>query len=268
MMLAFGIAAGLAVVGFAIMAVSLAIFGNRAPAPQSQVVATPVATTTPAPALAAPIVTATPAQVVTVNNRSGWKDKAVKYGKVALRTLAGFLLLGAIVYIFLWLSSDTKHIDRALSWWEGFDLGMFWPSRPIWLLICIVLIGLFFLVKNSWRWVAAFILIALIVISAGNVVDSILLRLDRGINHGDWSAPADYVPRVNGGTLRVPAGHSQTADISGRVRIPIPVDHCLDISPKGAFNISWDSAISNAFIEPRAGGTKRGTITALHASGC
>ena len=91
---------------------------------------------------------------------------------------------------------------------------------------------------------------------------------DRRLNDGDWSTPADYVPRVNGGTFRVAAGDSKTVDIRGTVKVPIPVHHCLDISPRGKFHISWDSYISNAFITPKDGGVERTTIVALPASQC
>lgn len=93
---------------------------------------------------------------------------------------------------------------------------------------------------------------------------------NRGINYGDWSDPSGYVPRVDGGTFRVPAGSIRTVDISGRVRIPIPVHHCLDIKgdKEGDFLISWDDSISNAFVVPKSGGVVRGTIEALPAERC
>lgn len=76
------------------------------------------------------------------------------------------------------------------------------------------------------------------------------------------------VPRINGGVWNISPGIPAIADIGGRVRIPIPIRHCLDVSPKGVFNITWDEGIANAYIEPKSGQVERATVTALPAKDC
>lgn len=122
-----------------------------------------------------------------------------------------------------------------------------------------------------WGWVAHIgsgIIVLLILSDFAPGLNTFWNRATRGINHGDWSAPADYVEKIYGGSLRVNPGQSKTVDISGKIRVPIPVHHCLDISPHNSFFITWDGPISNAYIEPKSGRMERVTVTALDAYQC
>ncbi len=80
-----------------------------------------------------------------------------------------------------------------------------------------------------------------------------------------WPVGDDNIQRD---ILRLRGGETKTVDIIGTVRIPIPVKHCLDISPQGKFLVTWDSLVSNAFVTPKISGKERLTVTALPANQC
>lgn len=184
---------------------------------------------------------------------NSWK-KRIRFGVAAI-TVA-FLLWWVWIYILP---------DPSVAGDDGTPEFSF-ATMLLLLLVCLVAASV---LPQKFSWIGlllAGLLVVVILSDFSTGMNSFWESLTRGINQGDWSEPSDYVPRVDGGTFHVPAGQNRTADISGRVKIPIPAHHCLDI--KGDFIVSWDGDISNAFITPKSGGVERVTIEALPAERC
>lgn len=254
---------------FAVVGGLIWILGNRSPSPKLV-----ITTATPAAAIAPP-----PPKTAAIPDAP---SKSIPWKKI-LKIFAWVVVGVVIIGILLWaIPRFLKYFggsewDWTSSWsptWLTESAAIAWREIPgllehpmTWLLISIVLLRIAFTQGSMVKWIAIlFLLILVFGFGLRECTEKALNRVDRALNHGDWSAPSDYVPRVDGGTFAVPAGSIQTVDISGRVRIPIPAHHCLDI--KGNFWVSWDDAISNAFITPKSGGVERGTIEALPAERC
>lgn len=242
------------------------IMVNRKAATHASVPAAPAAGTTPPP----------PITVTSSSASHRWISKAlmIKSTAITIRAVMGI----ALIIFLIWA------VPQVIKWASGYDWtwSLTWPEQPewvgipdffydpvVWFIIIIILGGIAATYKGLIRGGAVALIVILVFGVAFNEgTRGFLAGLDRRVNHGDWSEPADYVPRVYGGSLTVAAGKTKTVDVSGKIRVPIPVHHCLDISPRNTFHITWDSSFSNAYIEPISGKMERATIVALPVDRC
>lgn len=112
------------------------------------------------------------------------------------------------------------------------------------------------------------VLVTPVILRYSPFIENTESTINRVINHGDWSTASDYVQRIDGGTLIVNPGEAKIADVSRRVRIPIPGCHYLAISPGDRFITTWNDEVTIAFIKPVANNIERVTVTALPLSRC
>lgn len=200
-------------------------------------------------------------------------DKAIKFISRLPSDLIKVVV--ALILTIIFLSVGISILQSFLGSWFDISGPISWAAEYIksapaafWVVVITALLVATTIAKSPLKHVLFLATVALAAFWLSPFLGWAANSLDRGINHGDWSASSDYVPHVIGGTFRVPAGKQMTADITGKVRIPIPVHHCINVSPDGKFFISWDDSLSNAYIEPRSGGMERVTISALPASRC
>lgn len=186
---------------------------------------------------------------------------------VIIGLIAGLILLMlAIKYLpaFLsWEKLDTSGWDE--TWFSILDSDLFW---------IMVIAGLFLFAGTLPKKARIPFYGIAVLIAFGWVYASFSPGFDRGIRfakrcvNSECSPDAEYFKTYNGGVMTVDEGASETAYLDGEVRIPIPIGHCLDISPEGAFWLRWDPGIDNAYVRPKSGTKTLGTVTALHASQC
>lgn len=117
------------------------------------------------------------------------------------------------------------------------------------------------------RAVAGLIVLILVYLLIGDGIDY-WLRYTQRCASAECSADVDYVPTYNGGVMIVDEGGRKTAYIVKEVNVPIPVGHCIKISPQGAFWVRWDVGLDNAFISPKSGEKTLGTIYAAPRAKC
>lgn len=80
--------------------------------------------------------------------------------------------------------------------------------------------------------------------------------------------PTEHIRTLRGGTLSIKTGESIIVNIAGEITVPIPAHHCVDVSPRGMFQVGWNDDLTEAYVAPLSGSPERGTITALPARDC
>jgi len=125
-----------------------------------------------------------------------------------------------------------------------------------WVILVMLLTMATSILSNPWKRYARAIAIAALVIPPILWLSPFLNRaaetLDRGINHGDWSASADYIQTMGGGTLYLRSGESKTIILTGRIMVPNQEPyHCVDVRPAGATDITWTPDVTRVWVEPK-----------------
>lgn len=162
--------------------------------------------------------------------------KAMQYWKIL-----GTTIFGIVAGYFLWFHYLPGHLLSS---------SLFWTCAVILTMVLVARTG-----SKNW-YVIPFVLFA-VLLAVPLIVDSGIGKasarlydnvVERGIGNGDWSEPADHIPTIDGGVLRLKSGESQTVMISGKVRVPNLICHVINASPET--EMSWDAGGKNIFLRP------------------
>lgn len=93
----------------------------------------------------------------------------------------------------------------------------------------------------------------------GRTYDNVV---ERCIGEGDCSRRSGDIPNLSGGTLMVSSGKTHVYLVSSESSLKKPFRHCLEIGPKGAFNINDEPYGVIAKVDPKSKQPTLGYFTA------
>lgn len=188
---------------------------------------------------------------------------------VLVSVLASWISIPDLSPFWTWLLQGLQDIDNLFSL----------ISPTIWLMIVVSLIFISFVApKPAKMFIGALtglLIILLLGISLYSFSEQKFGELDRGINHGDWSEPADYVRTVKNGTVTMRPGIVENFYVVGEVTLINPNPYtCLGVGPENTFWIvparfaSGEENPRRNVIRPKSGEKEMAFVRVKPASEC
>jgi hypothetical protein len=228
--------------------------------------------------------------------------KAIFVLLFALTALSGALLLiddlwekGWVEDVRKWLKEEGvageeipgEPLTFDLAEWISSGLGVIPPSLWIFVLLILLLGSIMFTGRARLSAIVTLgVIIATIVAFGPHILWTEKADvLDRGINHGDWSAPEGYTKRVIDGTVTIGRGGSDRFVATGTVKIrngsnsqcvhiqpdsdhvSIPTGNGFVVEEKGSghliYTISWKGNTWDSYVTLAPGRTETITVTTI-----
>jgi hypothetical protein len=115
---------------------------------------------------------------------------------------------------------------------------------------------------------AGFLLLAFFFPSIGTVTDRTIGRIEACSVNNDCGPRASDIPHINGGSVDIPRGGQKSFYASGKVALLNKIGYCLDVSPRGVFDLTWIQNGRRYYIESFDGTTQFVTVTSLPGNEC